>query len=35
MLINHVLLWGAFALTGFALGFGMTYVIISSGKKRL
>jgi hypothetical protein len=35
MLIDHLLLWGGFALAGFALGFGMTYTIIVAGKKRL
>jgi len=35
MLQDHLLLLGALALAGFALGFIMTYTIIAAGKKRL
>lgn len=35
MLIDHLLMLGALFVAGFTLGFVMTFIIISAGKKKI
>lgn len=34
ILLDHLILWGAFFLVGLGLGLFMTYGLMSAGKKR-